>query len=153
MRKILLATAACLFIMIPVASLTSVSADTVDSATPSCSSSNIANYVQEGVNLATGASGCDSGAGDLDTGISALAGKVVNIFSVIVGVVAVIMVIYGGFRYIISGGDSSRVGTAKNTLIYAIIGLIIVALAQLIVHYVLSTTNGLTITSVGFIGL
>jgi hypothetical protein len=60
--------------------------------------------------------------------------------------VAVIMIIYGGFRYITSGGDSNRVGSAKNTLIYAIIGLIIVALAQLIVHFVLSTT-GNTVTT------
>jgi hypothetical protein len=51
------------------------------------------------------------------------------------------MIIYGGFRYIISGGESGRVGAAKNSLIYAIIGLVIVALAQLIIHFVLNQTN------------
>lgn len=99
----------------------------------------------EGANNAGGTpgSGCGSqGSGDAGTGIKALAGKIVNAFSVVVGAVAVIMVIYGGFRYITSGGDSGRVGNAKNTLIYAIVGLIIVALAQLIVHYVInSATN------------
>jgi Type IV secretion system pilin len=68
---------------------------------------------------------------------------VVNIFSVIVGVVAVIMIIYGGFRYIISGGDSSNVTNAKNTILYALIGLVIVALAQFIVKFVLSKATGL----------
>jgi uncharacterized membrane protein len=101
--------------------------------------------------MATGQQGCDQGAGDLSTGVSIIAQKVVNIFSVIVGVVAVLMVIYGGFRYIISGGDSSRVGTAKNTLIYAIIGLVIVALAQLIVHYVLNTASSVSAGSVGVV--
>jgi hypothetical protein len=63
---------------------------------------------------------------------------IVNVFSVIVGVVAVIMIIVGGFRYITSGGDSNNISSAKNTIIYAIIGLIIVALAQFIVQFVLN---------------
>lgn len=62
---------------------------------------------------------------------------IINIISVIVGVVAVIMIIYGGFRYITSGGTSEKVTTAKNTILYGIIGLIIVALAQVIVKFVL----------------
>jgi uncharacterized membrane protein len=70
--------------------------------------------------------------------LATLAHTVVNLFSLIVGIVAVIMIIYGGFRYITSGGESGAVGNAKNTLIYAIVGLIIVALAQLIVHFILN---------------
>src|SRR5580704_13070259 len=73
--------------------------------------------------------------------LAARAGTVVNFFSVIVGAISVIMIIYGGFRYITSGGDSGRVGNAKNTLIYAVVGLFIVALAQLIVHFVLSQSS------------
>lgn len=63
---------------------------------------------------------------------------IVNIFSIVVGIVAVIMIIVGGFRYITSGGDSNNVSGAKNTIIYAIIGLVIVALAQFIVKFVLN---------------
>jgi len=81
--------------------------------------------------------------GTATNGISSLAAHLVNIFSIIVGIVAVIMIIYGGFRYITSGGDSGSVGNAKNTLIYAIVGLIIVALAQVIVRFVLSSTSSL----------
>jgi len=62
---------------------------------------------------------------------------IVNIFSAIVGVVSVIMIIYGGFKYISSGGDSNKVTEAKNTIIYAVIGLVVVALAQFIVQFVL----------------
>ena len=72
-----------------------------------------------------------------DNTLNNLVAQVVNVFSIIVGVVAVIMMIYAGFRYITSGGDSGKVGESKNTLIYAIVGLIIVALAQFIVKFIL----------------
>ena len=76
--------------------------------------------------------GCDS------EKLNKLINTVVNVFSVIVGVAAVIMIIYGGFRYITSGGDSGNITTAKNTILYALVGLVIVALAQGIVRFVLS---------------
>jgi hypothetical protein len=63
---------------------------------------------------------------------------VINILSVVGGIVAVVFIIIGGFRYITSAGDSSKVGSAKNTILYAVIGLVIVALAQIIVHFVLA---------------
>jgi hypothetical protein len=62
---------------------------------------------------------------------------VINIFSIVVGVVAVIMIIIGGLKYITSGGDSNNITAAKNTIIYAIIGLVVVALAQVIVRFVI----------------
>jgi predicted cobalt transporter CbtA len=62
---------------------------------------------------------------------------VINIFSIVVGVVSVIMIIIGGLKYITSGGDSGNVTGAKNTILYAIIGLVVVALAQIIVRFVL----------------
>lgn len=62
----------------------------------------------------------------------------VNIISLVVGIVAVIMIIVGGFKYITSSGDSGKVGSAKNTILYAIIGLVVVALAQVIVKFVLN---------------
>ncbi len=63
---------------------------------------------------------------------------IINIFSLVVGVTAVIMVMIGGFKYVTSSGDSASVNSAKNTILYAIVGLIIVALAQIIVQFVLS---------------
>ena len=77
------------------------------------------------------------------TGKSAtsLVKSVINIISLLVGAVAVIMLIFGGFRYVTSGGKQESVTSAKNTIIYAIIGLVIVALAQIVVQFVLNKTN------------
>jgi hypothetical protein len=52
------------------------------------------------------------------------------------------MIVVGGFRYVTSAGDSTKVGSAKNTILYALIGLIIVALAQIVVRFVLSKATG-----------
>src|SRR6476660_7969939 len=83
---------------------------------------NITQNVCKGTNnAANGSSSTDCAvSGDGETSLKDIASRIVNIFSIIVGIVAVIMIIYGGFRYITSGGDSGRVGNAKNTLIYAI---------------------------------
>jgi cytochrome bd-type quinol oxidase subunit 2 len=92
-----------------------------------------------------GTSNCQTEAAKTERSINDLIAQIINIFSVIVGVVAVIMIIYGGFRYITSGGDSGNITSAKNTILYAIVGLVIVALAQFIVKFVLSkATSGNT---------
>lgn len=84
-------------------------------------------------------SGADcSSSGDATAKINELIRQIVNILSVIVGLAAVIMIIVGGFRYITSGGNDASVTSAKNTILYAIIGLIVVALSQLIVRFVLN---------------
>jgi hypothetical protein len=72
-----------------------------------------------------------------DTGVNNIISTVVNILSIVVGAVAIIQIIVAGFKYITSGGDSNKVGNAKNTLIYALVGLAIAALAQALVHFVL----------------
>lgn len=106
----------------------------------------LSNQIAKGASQATpgnGAGGtvdCGAAAGGTE-GLGKLARNVVNIFSFVIGAIAVIMIIYGGFRYITSGGSSEGVGAAKNTLIYAIIGLIVVALAQVIVQFVLTQSN------------
>ena len=98
--------------------------------------SEIQHNLKCGSNLVTDGSGncaTDTGAKNVD----GLVKDVINFFSAIVGVVSVIMIIYGGFKYVTSGGDSGNVTGAKNTIIYAIIGLVIVAMAQFIVQFVL----------------
>ena len=78
-----------------------------------------------------------------ETGLNQLIAKIINIVSIIVAIVAVIMIIVGGFKYIASGGDSSKVTGAKNTILYAVIGLVIVAVAQFIVKFVLGQSSTL----------
>jgi cytochrome bd-type quinol oxidase subunit 2 len=81
---------------------------------------------------------CATSTADGTGKINSIIETIVNIFSVLVGVVAVIMIIWGGLRYITSGGDSAKITSAKNTIIYALIGLVVVALAQFIVKFVLA---------------
>lgn len=84
-----------------------------------------------------------SGAGCTDTGgtLNKTLTLALNMFSIVIGVIAVIMVIVAGIKYITSQGESAHVAGAKDTLIYAIVGLVIVAMAQVIVHFVLGRTT------------
>jgi hypothetical protein len=63
---------------------------------------------------------------------------IVNVLLFLIGAISVIMLIYGGIRYTTSGGNSASVTAAKNTILYAIIGLIIAFLAFAVVNYVLN---------------
>jgi hypothetical protein len=83
-------------------------------------------------------SGADCSTSDATEKINNLIHTIVNLLSAIVGIVAVVMIIVGGLRYITSGGNDASVTGAKNTILYAIIGLIIVALAQILVRFTLS---------------
>ena len=64
--------------------------------------------------------------------------NIVNLMLWIVGVVSVIMLIFGSFRYVISNGDSTKVTAAKNTIMYAVIGLVLAIFAYAIVNFVIS---------------
>ncbi len=117
----------------------------IPATTYACNS--IANSVGNGATTAgnnTASSGCNFGTTANNSTISSIGRNIVDIFSLIVGIVSIIMLIYGGFRYITSGGESGRVGNAKNTIIYAIIGLVIVAVAQVIVTFVLTQATNFT---------
>jgi uncharacterized membrane protein YidH (DUF202 family) len=78
---------------------------------------------------------------DGTSSVGKLIRTVINVLSVIIGAIAVVMIIIAGFRYITSGGKQESVTGAKNTILYAIVGLVIVALAQIIVHFVLNNTT------------
>lgn len=134
------------FIVVAVASLTLGAPAFVPALASIASADNILTNTCNGISeAANGKNGdCGTAGNNTNTDLSSIASKVVNILSIIVGVVAVVMIIVGGFRYITSGGESSNVSGAKNTLIYAIVGLVIVALAQIIVHYVLNTATSAT---------
>lgn len=67
--------------------------------------------------------------------------QITNTILYIVGAVAVLMLVWGGFRYVISGGDSKKITDAKNTILYAILGLIIAFFAYAIVNFVLNTID------------
>lgn len=89
-----------------------------------------------GIATASGA-GCNGS----NTSLNKVVATGVNILSTVIGIAAVIMIMVGGFKYITAGGDSGQIGSAKSTIIYAVIGLVIVALAQSLVRFVLDAAK------------
>lgn len=81
----------------------------------------------------------DSKNGDPNCKGNSIFKTIVNIILFVIGAVAVIMIIIGGVRYVVSGGDSSAVGAAKNTILYAVVGLVVAILAYAIVNFVLTS--------------
>lgn len=75
------------------------------------------------------------------TGLGPKVAHLINIFSAIIGIAAVVIIIYAGFRYVTSAGSQEGVKAAKDAIIYAVVGLIVVALAQAIVHFVINGIN------------
>lgn len=89
------------------------------------------------------ASGGSSNNASIDVGATVLA--VVNWMLFAVGIIAVIMLIWGGIKYATSAGDSSKVTSAKNTILYAIVGLVVAVLAFAIVNFVVDNLTGGTL--------
>lgn len=83
-----------------------------------------------------------SGACDTKQGSESTLFKVIRLalqlLSIVAGVIAVIMLVVAGFKYITSQGDANSAASARNTLLYAIVGIVIVAFAQIIVKFVLA---------------
>jgi hypothetical protein len=94
--------------------------------------------LESGINSAKG-----TGAPDNVTEDDGLIKKVVNLLLWAIGIISVIMIIIGGIRYATSNGDSNQVTAAKNTIMYAVIGLVIAIFAYAIVNFVLFQTAGI----------
>lgn len=71
-------------------------------------------------------------------GPTGIIGKVTKVVALISGVMAVIIIMIGGFMYITSGGDSNRLNSAKNTVLYALIGIVVIVAAQTIIIFVVN---------------
>jgi hypothetical protein len=69
--------------------------------------------------------------------LNVIIARVINILSSLAAVIAVIMIIIAGLRYITSAGDSAKATSARNTILNAVIGLVIAVFAQVIVRFVL----------------
>lgn len=116
---------------------------TVSAAAGPCTGDtpNIEGCLDTGACLSTDQQQCES-AQDPNGSVNRILTTIINVFSLVVGIIAVIMIIIGGIRFVLSGGDSNNVSAARNTIIYAIVGLVVVALAQVIVHFVLNRVQG-----------
>jgi TRAP-type C4-dicarboxylate transport system permease small subunit len=85
--------------------------------------------------------GCQGQTSDVCTSVATdsapnMVKDIINILLFVLGIIAVIMIIIGGIRYVVSAGDSSAITAAKNTILYAVIGLVVAILAFAIVNFV-----------------
>ena len=72
------------------------------------------------------------------TGKNGILIKVIDILSLIVGVACVLVIIISGLRFIVSAGDSNAISSARRSLIYAVVGLLIVIISRALVLFILS---------------
>ena len=116
-----LAAVMCLAMVFTAASLVSlpVYADSRDEA-------------QNGADMANGGGGSNQNLPDIIT-------TIINVMLFIAGALAVIMIIYGGIRYITAHGDEKQVKVAKDTIVYSVAGLIIAILAYALVTFIFNT--------------
>lgn len=68
--------------------------------------------------------------------------KIVNYSLALVGVLALGMIVYGGFIYITAQGDSKRVDQAKTIIIYSVVGIIVIGVAAALVNFVVGSITG-----------
>lgn len=86
-----------------------------------------------------GGNSCDTGLPNVAANSSQLQG-ILQIVFVVLGAVAVLFVVIGGVKLTLSSGNPQEITKAKNTIIYALAGLVIAAFAEVIVSFVLSQT-------------
>ena len=102
----------------------------------------VAGSVDVSAQILNGLNSVNTGNGPTNlTGTGGAFTTIVNVLLFIIGAVSVIMLIYGGIRYTTSGGNANSVTAAKNTIMYAIIGLIIAIFAFAIVNFVVGELN------------
>jgi len=108
-----------------------VSEDTLDPFSNACSSldPNSADYP---------ASCQADGSVNPVSGKDGIISKAIGIFSYIIAVASVIMILFGSFKYITAGGESKNVSTAKSSILYALIGIVVFLLSRAIITFVIN---------------
>ena len=98
-------------------------------------------YEVHAINVFDGCSGnggtevCSSRSRD---GVNDLVRTVIDLLFYAITIIAVIMIIVGGIKYVTSNGDSSKITSAKNTILYSVVGLVVALLAYAIVGFVVN---------------
>lgn len=100
-----------------------------------------ASFAVPAITLAQGLTGTTPFAGTARGGLIPAIITIVNIFLVLAGLVAAIFMVIGGVQYIISRGDEGEVEKAKNTILYAVIGLVVIGISAAIVNFVVATVG------------
>jgi len=103
---------------------------------PTASACGDADSIQAGVDCASGGSTATL------FGTGSIFNNIVNTLLFVIGALSVVMLIIGGIRYTTSNGAAAQVTAAKNTIMYALVGLVVAFLAFAIVNWVLSGIGG-----------
>lgn len=82
---------------------------------------------------------------EAETAVTSRVNRIINVAIGIIGLLAVIMIIVSGFQMTTSAGNPAKVAKAKNTLTYAVIGLVIALLAYAIVNFVLASVFNMSV--------
>ena len=101
---------------------------------PACSSNKLTDKE------ALAAAGCPTG--EEDAKIGDVAKNIINVVVTVLGLVAVLFVVIGGVNYTTSQGDPQKTKKARDTFLYAILGVILAVLAYTIVNFVISGITG-----------
>ncbi|MCA9348771.1 hypothetical protein KC878_01340 [Candidatus Saccharibacteria bacterium] len=72
------------------------------------------------------------------TKLTSVVKNLLTVLSWVAGVISVIMMVVSGIQISVANGDASKVGRARNSIIYAVVGLVVVILAQTIVRFALN---------------
>lgn len=81
---------------------------------------------------------CQANGQDPLTGPNGAISSITTILATVAGIISVIFLVWGGYKYITSNGDSAQIATAKNTIIYSLVGIVVAALARPLVNLVIS---------------
>jgi hypothetical protein len=130
MRKIILTVSLIVALLMP-AAVSAVSSTTVYAS--AFNSTNASDQACSGISGKVDSGDCTAPGRSL----TALVKVLLNLLSAIIGVVAVVMIIVSGFKFVTAAGDAGKVAAARSTMVYAIVGLLIVAFAQFITQFLL----------------
>lgn len=132
-KKSILGLLAIPMLSLGVLTLVPAAANAGPATNGTCENANV--NVAEGVDCARG----EGARQNLFGGSGSLFKIVTDVLLFLIGAVSVIMLIIGGFRYVLSGGDSTQVTNAKNTILYSVVGIVIALLAYAIINFVVSS--------------
>ena len=76
------------------------------------------------------------------SGPDGILAKITNIVAYVAGAAAIILIVISGIKYITSGGDPGKVSSAKDTLVNALIGLVVIVLARALIIYIVVKLAG-----------
>ena len=85
---------------------------------------------------------CGALGGCEDSSFSTVWVNIIELAAFVVGAVAVLMLVIGGLRYVLSAGDAQATQSAKNTILYALIGVVVAFIAWTVVNFVLNQVTG-----------